>query len=224
MRFMTSSFCWAHVRRDFLVVLTSWSELTAWAWSWVEDIGTLYQRNDQRLAVPADTTAYAETDRLLRQQIEHMRQRCQTELAQPSLRLPQRKVLRSLDEHWSGLTVFVDHPEVPMDNNTAERCHRGPVVGRKNFYGSGALWSGQLAAMLFSLFQTAQVWGLDVAKWLTAYLTACAKNKGQPPPDKQLYLPWNMTPQERDNLSVAKTKPPGPKPPDAPTPSTPTTD
>jgi hypothetical protein len=42
----------------------------------------------------------------------------------------------------------VDHPEVPMDNNTAERCQRGPVVARKNFYGSGALWSGRLAAML----------------------------------------------------------------------------
>jgi hypothetical protein len=32
-----------------------------------------------------------------------------------------------------------------MDNNTAERAERGPVVGRKNYYGSGSLWSGQLA-------------------------------------------------------------------------------
>jgi transposase len=212
------SFCWAHARRDFLAVLTSWSELTAWAWSWVEDIGTLYHRNDQRLAVKAnadaDAAAYAEADRLVRQQVEHMRQRRDTELAQPNLRAPQRKVLTSLVEHWSGLTVFVDHPQVPMDNNTAERCHRGPVVGRKNFYGSGALWSGRLAAMLFSLFQTVQVWGLDVAKWLTAYLTACAQHKGQPPPDVQLYLPWNMTPQQRDDLSLAK-----PKTPDAPTPT-----
>jgi transposase len=33
---------------------------------------------------------------------------------------------------------------VPMDNNTAERDARLAVVGRKNFYGSGSLWSGQL--------------------------------------------------------------------------------
>ncbi len=110
-------------------------------------------------------------------------QRRDSELAQPDLRLPQRKVLTSLVEHWSGLTVFVDHPEVPLDNNTAERCQRGPVLGRKNFYGSGSLWSGRLAAMLFSLFQTVQLWGLDIGKWLTAYLTACAKAQGQPPPD-----------------------------------------
>ena len=40
-----------------------------------------------------------------------------------------------------------------MGNNTAERSERGPVVGRKNDYGSGSVWSGQWAAMLSSLFQ-----------------------------------------------------------------------
>jgi hypothetical protein len=56
---------------------------------------------------------------------------------------------------------------------------------------------------------------MDTGKWLTAYLSACAKAGGEPPPDPQLYLPWNMTPQQRENLSVAQPKPPDPKPPDA---------
>ena len=206
------AFCWAHVRRDFLAVLTSWSALTAWAWSWVEEIAILYQRNDQRLSVQEDATAFAAADQLVRQQVEHLRARRDTELALPDLRLPQRKVLTSLQQHWSGLTVFVDHPEVPLDNNTAERCHRGPVVARKNFYGSGTLWSGRLAAMLFSLFQTLQVWGMDTGKWLTEYLSACAKAQGQPPPDPQHYLPWNMTAQQREHLSVVKPKSPDAKP------------
>ena len=117
----------------------------------------------------------------------------------------------------SGLTVFVDHPEVPMDNNEAERRHRGPVVARKNYYGSGALWSGRLAAMLFSLFQTLQLWGMDTGKWLTAYLSACAKAEGKPPPDLPSFLPWNMTSQERERMSVAKLKPPEANHPTAPT-------
>jgi hypothetical protein len=29
----------------------------------------------------------------------------------------QHKVLQSLLDHWSGLTLFVEHPEIPMDNN-----------------------------------------------------------------------------------------------------------
>jgi len=211
------SFCWAHVRRDFLEVFTGWSDLTDWAWDWIDEIATLYHRNDQRLALRNETPTpeYAEADRLLREQVEHLRQRRDSELSQPDLRLPQRKVLKSLVNHWDGLTVFVDHPEVPLDNNRGERCERGPVIARKNFYGSGALWSGRLAAMLFSLFQTLQLWGLDPGKWLTAYLSACAKAKGKPPPEPHIYLPWNMTPQQRDELSVAKLKPPDVNPPNA---------
>lgn len=204
------AFCWAHVRRDFLVVLTGWAELADWAWSWVDAIGTLYHRNDQRLDAIDDAPKFAEADRLVREHVEQLRQRCDDELSQPDLRQPQRKALTSLRTHWSGLTVFVDHPEIPLDNNTAERCHRGPVLGRKNFYGSGSLWSGRLAAMLFSLFQTVQAWGMDVAPWLTLYLSACAKTPGQPPPDPHRYLPWNMTPQERERLSTAKVQPPSP--------------
>jgi transposase len=201
------SFCWAHVRRDFLTVLTGWSELTEWAWSWVEDIGLLYHCNNQRLHVRDDAAQFAPADQLVRAHVEHLRQRCETELAEANLRQPQRKVLASLQEHWAGLTVFVDHPEVPMDNNTAERCHRGPVLARKNFYGSGAVWSGRLAAILFSLFQTMQLWGLLVGNWLNAYLSACAQAGGKPPPDPQRYLPWNMTDQERRLLEPPKADP-----------------
>ena len=203
---MVLAFCWAHVRRDFLTVFTSWSQLTEWAWSWIEDIGTLYHLNDQRLALIENPEAYAQADQCLRAQVEQVQQRCQRELAEPKLLPAQRKVLNSLHEHWAGLTVFVDHPEVPMDNNHAERCQRGPVVARKNFYGSGALWSGRLAAMCFSLFQTIQIWGLNVGHWLTAYLTACAKAGGQPPPDFERFLPWNMSSQEREHLGQAKVR------------------
>jgi transposase len=205
---LTLAFCWAHVRRDFLAVLTGWPELTDWAWSWLEEIGELYHRNDQRLALEAGSLKYANADLELRDHVEHMRARCEQELADPKLRLPQRKALTSLQEHWPGLTVFLEQPHVPLDNNKAERCHRGPVVARKNYYGSGALWSGQLAAMLFSMFQTLQVWGMDTGKWLTAYLTACAKAGGKPPPDPQRYLPWNMPPAEREALSPKKSTPP----------------
>jgi transposase len=206
------AFCWAHVRRDFLEILTGWSDLNDWAWSWVEDIGTLYHLNDERLAVreqPQAPQAYAAADQRLRQKIEQVRQRYDDELAQPKLRQPQRKALSSLKEHWPGLTVFVEHPDVPMDNNEAERRERGPVVARKNFYGSGALWSGRLAAMLFSLFQTLQLWQVNVSAWLIAYLSDCAKAGGRSPPNPERYLPWNMTATERQRLGA-------PRPPNLP--------
>jgi transposase len=38
--------------------------------------------------------------------------------------------------NWDRLTRFVGDPRIPLDNNATERGIRGPVVGRKNHYGS----------------------------------------------------------------------------------------
>src|SRR5260370_8432204 len=83
------------------------------------------------------------------------------ELADAALRMPVGKVLTSLQEHWSGLTHFADDPRIPMDNNLSERRLRGPALGRKNYYGSGALWSGRLAATLFSILATLKLCQLN---------------------------------------------------------------
>jgi transposase len=196
------AFCWAHVRRDFLTVARSWPEQEAWALEWVERIGTLYECNDRRLEAPRATPRFAACDQEVRRCVAAMDQQREQELAQAELHPARRKVLESLRHHWGGLTVFVEHPEVPMDNNTAERSERGPVVGRKNYYGSGAVWSGRLAAMLFSLFQTLALWGLNPRVWLTAYLTACAEAGGQAPAQSEALLPWNLSEEQRRAWSL----------------------
>jgi transposase len=113
-------------------------------------------------------------------------------LAKPDLHSAQKKVLNSLKTHWSGLTVFLDHPQTPMDNNKAENSLRNSATGRKNYYGSGAEWSAGLAAMLFSLLQTIRLWNINPRHWMQVYLTACAENGGQPPVDLTPFLPWAM--------------------------------
>jgi transposase len=79
-----------------------------------------------------------------------------------------------------------------MDNNVAERDARLAVVGRKNFYGSGAAWSGQLAATMYSLLMTVKLWQINARTWLSAYLQACADNGNRAPPDINAFLPWAM--------------------------------
>ncbi len=105
---------------------------------------------------------------------------------------PAAKVLQSMTAHWGGLTVFVACPWVDMDNNAAERSMRSPVVGRKNFNGSGSEGSAELAATMYSLFATMKRWGLNLRTWLTAYLQACADNGNAPPADIGGLLPWQM--------------------------------
>ncbi len=113
----------------------------------------------------------------------------------------QRNVLISLQNHWQGLIIFLTHPEVAMDNNSAERAIRNPVIGRKNYYGSGSIWSAELAAMMFSLLQTIELWKLNPRHWLQAYLTACAELGGTEPADLTPYLPWSMNEDQRQQLA-----------------------
>jgi transposase len=191
------AFCWAHVRRDFLAVARTWPDQERWALAWLEGIGRLYALNEARLAVRQNPPAFAAADAALRGAVTALAAQGAAELADPQVHPARRKVLESLGDHWTGLTVFVEHPEVPMDNNTAERAERGPVVGRKNYYGSGAPWTGQLAAMVFSLVQTLTLWDLNPRPWLTAYLQACARAGGTAPPDLNSFLPWNLTAARR---------------------------
>ena len=187
------AFCWAHVRRDFVRVGKGWPELKGWALAWLKRIRELYGLNRQRLNNPAAAAA----DAALRQAVSAFAQQVATELADPALREPCSKVLTSLQEHWPGLTRFVDDARIPMDNNISERRLRGPALGRKNYYGSGAEWSGRLAATLFSILATLKLWQINPRLWLRWFFHSCAAAGGQAPPDVQPFLPWNLSEEKR---------------------------
>jgi len=194
------AFCWAHVRRDFIRVGKGWPELKTWALQWLRRIRILYRLNDQRLAAERGSAAFREADDGLRQAVDAMRAQRETELARVGLATPCRKALESLDEHWEGLTRFVADPRIPMDNNASERRARGPAVARKNFYGSGAEWSGRLAAALFSILATLSLWKLNPRRWLRWYFERCAEAGGAVPGDIQSFLPWNLEAEKKTEL------------------------
>ena len=216
MDFIVLAFCWAHVRRDFLDAARKHPALEEWALGWVEKFGELYHINnlrckmfDQRLLVQWQGASFKKQHGKLVEKMDAIAQERDDFIAlhDPAnldldlLSKVKYKILISLKEHWKGLSVFVDHPEVPMDNNAGEKSIRNPVTGRKNFYGSGSLWSSQLAAIMFSIFQTLGLWKINCNHWLRAYLTACAENHGKAPEDLSSFLPWEMDEERRQNLS-----------------------
>ncbi len=211
------AYCWAHGRRDFLKAARSWPELKSWRWAWVDDIRALYRLKAARLAVwdpvvplHQPSAAFVERHLDLKSHLSQMHAHYETHLQEPDLHRAKTKVLTSLYNHWDGLTVFVERPEVAMDNNTAERVLRPPVVGRKNHYGSGSVWSAHLAAIMLSVLQTVLLWGLNPHHGLTAFLQACADHGGKSPTDLSGFLPWQMTPERREKLArpVPMTLPP----------------
>jgi transposase len=194
-------FCWAHVRRDFVRVGKGYPELKQWALTWLREIRELYRLHRERRQHPSSSPEYAAVEATLRQHVAAMSQRRDAELAHPKFREPCRKVLASLSEHWSGLTVFLDDPRIPLDNNFAERLMRNPALGRKNYYGSGAEWAGRLATTMFSLLATLNLWKINPRLWFAWYLESCAAEGGKPPSDIQSFLPWNFSDERRATLS-----------------------
>jgi transposase len=201
------AFCWAHQRRDFLDVEKSWPKLSDWAVGWLRRIGELYKINGERLQETTKSEAFKEKDARLRQAVKEMHKSMEAQLQEPDLHPAKKKVLASMQEHWEGLTLFLDHPQVPMDNNASERTLRIAALCRKNYYGSGCEWSGKLAMSMFSIVATLKKHRLNPRKWLTAYLQACAEAGGKAPGDVDKWLPWNLSVQQKKDMGQPEDEP-----------------
>jgi len=116
-------------------------------------------------------------------------------MAAPGLQTPAKKALATLDREWDGLAAHRDYPMISLDNNAAERALRRPVVTRKNAYGSRNEDAARLAARIWTITATAEMAGLNVITYLTAYLDACGRTGGKPlaGPDLEQFLPWTAT-------------------------------
>jgi len=83
---------------------------------------------------------------------------------------------------WKGLVLFLDNPLIPLDNNGTERAARGPVVGRKNHYGSRSLRGTEVAALLYSLVESAKLNNLEPRFYLRVAVRAGLRHEPVPLP------------------------------------------
>ena len=87
------------------------------------------------------------------------------------------QAIRYMQGLWPGLTRFLDDPLIPLDNNPVERALRGLVVGRKNHYGSRSRRGCEVAALFYSLIETAKLCGVEPKSYL---LRATSEALNQP--------------------------------------------
>ena len=180
------AFCWAHQRKEFIDLKIKYPELSAWAKEWLERIGTLYYINNERIKYNSEDPLFKEYEEKLREELDEISSLINREYSHPA----QAAIMNSMKEHWRGLTLFVDNPEILMDNNLAEKMLRPMVLGRKNYWGNHALWAGQLTAAMFSVIQTCLMHNISPRAYLTYYLTEYAKRGSAPSGDEiELILP-----------------------------------
>ena len=79
--------------------------------------------------------------------------------------------------NWDRLTRFLQDARIPLDNNATERAIRGPVVGRKNHYGSKSRRGTEVAATFYSLLETAKLQSVDPATYLREAALADARSE-----------------------------------------------
>ena len=205
------AWCWAHLRRKFIQAAAGNDALETWEDRWLERIGRIYHLNAVRLkhydpdvGMDQQSRRFGVVHRQLRRALDKLFATAERELAGRAGSDRRAKPLRSLLRHRDGLCVFVDRPDVPMDNNLIERILRDPVIERKLSFGSDSLEGARYSAMMYGIFETLRMNGIDVRTWLDDWLSACAGNGGQPPADLSPWLPWSMDEDRRRHLKATR--------------------
>ena len=165
--------CWAHVRRKFVEAESAYPEECRRA---IDMIGELYAIERQVPRLPRTAPDEARADALaLRSRLREERSQAivaalrDWAYATRPVTLPESslgKAITYMLSLWPGLTRFLADPQVSLDNNAAERALRGVVVGRKNHYGSHSKRGAGVAAICYTLFESAKLAGVDPHRYV----------------------------------------------------------
>ncbi len=163
--------CWAHVRRKFVEAEPNYPQCA----TALDLIAQLYsidrETEDPTHLVGDPKLAAAETRKQARAERAPPILKALQEWAFEQRGLPKSGLRKAIDYmlgHWESLSVFLVDPFVPLDNNATERAIRGIVVGRKNHYGSRSVRGTEVAAIAYSLVESAKLAGLDPRGYITA--------------------------------------------------------
>jgi len=85
-----------------------------------------------------------------------------------------------------SLILFLTDETIWLDNNLTERSLRGPVIGRKNHYGSKSERGTEVAAIFYSLIETCKHIGINPRKYLNEAAGRAIENPGA------IFLPHEM--------------------------------
>ena len=161
--------CWAHVLRRFRDAVVDFPE-AHFMLAWIQDLYEI----DARAADIGERKRLRSTES--RAVTEKMKAWMQDTPALKTTSLG--SAIRYTLGIWDRLTLFLDNAEVWLDNNRTERGLRGPVIGRRNHFGSKSARGTQVAAIMYSLVESAKAAGIDPIAYLTEVATRAQRSPG----------------------------------------------
>ncbi len=115
------------------------------------------------------------------------------------------KAIAYLENRKDGLSAFLTNPIIPLTNNHMERELRNWAIGRKVHYGSRSLRGTEVAAVLYTLLESAKLCGKDPRDYL---LTLAYRNLEQP---GTILLPRDFHPQVATEVPELRVRLPAPR-------------
>jgi len=91
------------------------------------------------------------------------------------------RLAKRLRQHWDHLFTFLDKPEVPFDNNLAERMIRPAVIIRKNSQSNRSEKGAATQAILMSVYRTLRLRGHDPIQTIADALRSYVRTGNLPP-------------------------------------------
>ena len=172
------AYCWSHVRRKFVDIEEFFPDDAGQA------IGLIRELYDIESACPRGSPGDE-----LRRQLRNARSRdvvARLHAWALSVRaLPESGLGRAIaymGKLWPGLVRFLEDPRIPLDNNATERALRGVVIGRKNHYGSRSRRGTEVAALFYSLVESAKLAGVEPRAYLRQAVLAALDGERIPLP------------------------------------------
>ena len=171
----TLAFCWTHARRRFVEAEPHYPQATAL----IEQIGALYEI-EARAAEVGPEERLAMLARLRDTQSRAVVASIKTWLTAQAV-LPRSALGEAIGytlRHWEGLERFLDDARIPLDTNAVERGLRALAIGRKNHYGSRSERGTRVAALFYTLIESAKLAGVEPAAYLAKATRRAIANPG----------------------------------------------
>jgi transposase len=168
----TLAHCWAHARRKFVEAEAHFPEPSR---EMLARIGELYEVEREAAESPEHRARLR--DQRSRAIVAGIRERALALLGSTLPKSSLGEALSYLLGLWDGLVRFLDDPRIPIDNNATERALRGAVLGRKNHFGSRSLRGTEVAALFYSLVESAKLCEVDPKRYLKEAAVAAIRDQ-----------------------------------------------
>jgi len=172
--------CWSHVRREFLEAARFYPREAGAVVNLIDELFRIDRLTSGR-GPPGDPDQRELVRKLRAERSEPVIRALEAwGLEIPRRFLPESAIAKAakyMTGVWPGLVRFLTDPDVPLTSNAVERSLRGVVVGRKNFYGTKSVRGAEVAALFYTLFESAKLCGLEPAAYVTQAVMAALKGE-----------------------------------------------